>query len=392
MIQPAARAPEVRTPHPAGVAVEALDLARSRDRRRFIEVPRRLHRDAAQYVSPLIRDRMWFLDPARNPSAEGLEVQGFVAHRGRAEVGRVLAFVDPDRMGCDPQAPTGFFGCFDTPDDPGVALALLERARQWLRARGCAFVEGPVDLGLEHGGGIVVQGCEHLPVVGASWNPAWYDGLLQGAGLRPQRELLTWAWKLDDPEAAAGLLARAERARTRSAVHVRVADTRRLESELADWHALFNASQRDRPGFGPVRRQVFDALAYDLARFAVDDLIRFAEVDGRPVGVAVCVPDVNPLLSRSGRLLPLAWLRLHRRRWLVRRARLRWLSIHPDFRMQGVETVLLAEIAVAARRLGVRSIDVCWTGEGDHTVHHELRQVGARLQRRHRIYRGSTAA
>jgi len=392
MLQAASTGPESRSPRPAGVAVEAVDLHRRRDRRRFVEVPRRLHRRAAQYVSPLIRDRMWFLDPARNPSAAALQIQAFVAHQGGAEVGRVLAFIDPAQRGGDPRSSTGFIGCFDAPEDPDVALALLDRARRWLRSRGCVQLEGPVDLGLEHGGGVLVQGCERPPVVGTAWNPDWYDGLLRGAGLRPQRELLTWGWKLDEPEPGASLLSRAERVRTRLAVQVRVADTRRLESELAGWHALFNASQRDRSGCGSVPRPAFDALAYDLARIAVDDLIRFAEVDGRPVGVAVCVPDVNPLLSRSGRLLPLAWLRLHRRRWLVGRVRLRWLSIHPDFRMQGVETVLLAETAVAARRLGVRSIDVCWTGEGDHTVHHELRQVGARLERRHRIYRGSTAA
>ena len=335
---------------------------------------------------------MWFLDPARNPSAEGLEVQAFLAHKGGREVGRVLAFVDPDRVGREAGDPTGFFGCFDAPDDPDVSLALFDRARRWLRARGCARLEGPVDLGLEHGGGVLVKGCERAPVVGAAWNPGWYDGLLQEAGLQPDRELMSWGWALDDARSTAQLVDRAERTRVRARIRVRAIDTRRREAELPDWYAIFNASQRERRGCGPVRRRVFDALAYDLARLSVDDLLLVAEVDGRPVGLAVTVPDVNPLLSRSGRLFPLAWLRLHRQRARVTRARLRWLGVHPDFRMQGIETVLLAETAQAARRLGLRTIDVCWTGEDDHAVNHEIRQVGARLERRFRLYRGSTAA
>jgi GNAT superfamily N-acetyltransferase len=392
----AAASPEAATsaaahPRPAGVAVEALDLRRSRARRRFIEVARRLHAAQANYVSPIIRDRMWFLDPERNPTAEGLELQAFVAHRAGGEVGRLLAFVDPDRGSCGCEEPTGFFGFYDAADDPDVTRALLDRARRWLRARGCLHVEGPIDLGIEHGGGVLVQGNERPPVVGAAWNPPGYDALLQGAGLSPSRDLLSWGWQLDDAAATTHLLDRAQRTRGRARIRVRAADTQHLEAELADWHAIFNASQRDRGGCAPVRRRVFDALAYDLTRIALDDLILFAEVDGRPVGVAVTVPDVNPLLPRSGRLFPFTWLKLHRRRCAVTRGRMRWLSVHPDFRGQGVETVLLAETARAARGIGMRRIDVCWTGEDDHAVNREIRQLGARLDRRFRVYRGRTA-
>lgn len=383
----------------AGVGVEAVDLRRRADRRRFVEVARRVHAAQPLFVSPLIRDQMWFLDPDRNPSAEGLEIQAFVAHQARREVGRVIAFVDPERGSCGCDEPTGFFGFFDASPDPAVAAALFDRARRWLRARGCDHLEGPVDLGLEHGGGVLVQGCDRPPVVGAAWNPTYYAPLMASVGLVPSRELLSWGWPVGDGEAAARLADRAERlvdraARTgaRGRIRVRAADTRRLEAELSDWHDIFNASQRDRGGCAPVRRRVFDALAYDLTRVALDDLILFAEVDGRPAGVAVTVPDVNPLLSRSGRLFPFTWLRLHRRRAQVTRGRLRWLSVHPDFRMQGIETVLLAETARAARGLGLEAIDVCWTGEDDHAVNHEIRQVGARLDRRHRIYRGPTRA
>lgn len=390
-LPPAAAAP-VQGQRRGSVAVDALDLRQGRHRRRFVEVPRRLHRAEPHYVSPLIRDRMWFLDPARNPSAEGLDVQAFVARQGGREAGRVLAFVDPQRGGGGCGAPTGFFGFFDTSPDVAVAAALFDRARQWLRERGCEQMEGPIDLGLEHGGGVLVKGFDRPPVVGAAWNPPYYAALFEQVGLTPARDLLSWGWQVDDGESTGRLLDRAARTRARGQVRVRAADTRRLEGELEDWHTIFNASQRARGGCVPIRRRVFDALAYDLTRIALDGLILFAEVDGRPVGVAVTVPDVNPLLPRSGRLFPFTWLRLHRRRCQVDRGRMRWLSVHPEFRTQGIETVLLAETARAARSIGLRSIDVCWTGEDDHDVNHEIRQLGARLDRRFRLFRGATAA
>ena len=264
-----------RYPRPSGVGVEAVDLRRSRDRRRFVEVPRRLHREAAQYVSPLIRDRMWFLDPARNRRPRDWKSRP--SSRTRGGRSDACSLRRPDRS-VGGRHPTGFFGCFDAPDDPDVSLALFDRARRWLRARGCARLEGPVDLGLEHGGGVLVKGCERAPVVGAAWNPGWYDGLLQEAGLQPDRELMSWGWALDDARSTAQLVDRAERTRVRARIRVRAIDTRRLEAELPDWYAIFNASQRERRGCGPVRRRVFDALTC-LAQLSVDDLLLVAEVD-----------------------------------------------------------------------------------------------------------------
>jgi GNAT superfamily N-acetyltransferase len=369
-----------------GVAVEAVDLRAAGDRRRFIEVPRRLHGEDANFVSPVIRDQMWFLDPDRNPTLEELDVQGFLAHRAGRTFGWVVAFVGRDAPDC------GGFGLFDCADDPGAAGALLDAARRWLRRRGARHMVGPVDFRLAHGGGVLVQGFLRPPVVGAAYNPPYTAALLEASGLTPARDLLSWRWCLAgdaDRASAARLMDHAERARARSDVFVRPADMRRLEDELADWHALYNAALRDRSDRLPVSRRVFDAIAYDLSRLALDDLVLVAEVRGRPVGLAVTVPDINPLLPASGRLFPLAWIRLHRCRSTVRQARLRWLSVHPDFRMQGIETVLLAETARAARALGLEAIDVCWTGEDDHTLNHEIRRVGARLDRRYRLYEGA---
>lgn len=377
-----ARASPVRMA--AGVAVEAVDLRSPADRRRFIDVPRRLHHGDANYVSPIIRDRMWFLDPDRNPALAEVEAQAFLAHRSGRTVGRIAAFIEPSgRAG---------FGFFDCADDPAVAEALVDQARRWLRTRGRTRMVGPVDFGLVHGGGVLVHGFLRPPVVGAAYNPAYYEALLESAGLSPRKDLLSWRWCLSgaaDRATTARLFDHADRARERHELFVRPADMRRLEDELADWHAIFNASRRDRPGAEPVSRRVFDAIAYDLSRVAIDELVLVAEVRGRPVGLAVTLPDVNPLLPASGRLFPFGWLRLHRRRASVTQGRLRWLSVHPDFRMQGVETVLLAETARAARAIGLEAIDVCWTGEDEHTLNHEIRRVGARLDRRYRIYEGA---
>ena len=311
--------------------------------------------------------------------------------RGRQAVGRILAFTEHPtarHRGRD----VGFFGYFDCLDDAGAAQALVAHARRWLETEGCSHLEGPIDLRPALGGGVLVEGFARPPVVGAAHNGPHVARLLTGSGLTPLRELHSWVWSLAaGDEGTERLLARADRDLARGHVTLRHADLRCLDEELADWHYLFNASRQDRSGHVPLSRKVFDAIAYDLARVALDELLLFAVVDGRPVGVAVTLPDVNPILPSNGRLFPLAWLRLHQRRSRVRQARLQWIDVLPEYRLQGIEALLLAGTARAAQDMGLDAIEICWTDEHDHALNHEIRQVGARLERRARIYEGAVS-
>src|SRR5262249_31499149 len=101
----------------------------------FLEVVDYIYRDDPQYVRPLdimLKDQ---LSTKKNPCSEHGEGTTFPAYRNGWPVGRCTAQIDRlhlERYKDD----TGFFGFFDTIDDPEVAAALIEAAKRWLKDRG----------------------------------------------------------------------------------------------------------------------------------------------------------------------------------------------------------------------------------------------------------------
>jgi hypothetical protein len=106
-----------------------------RERKRFVKVPFRLHRDRPQWVAPLIFERMEFLDPGKEPLFPARRGELFVAERDGEPVGRISAQVD--RRWDEYQGGSdAMFGFFETAEDPEVARALIETASEWAGSKG----------------------------------------------------------------------------------------------------------------------------------------------------------------------------------------------------------------------------------------------------------------
>lgn len=380
----ATAAPQAEGP----LRVTRVELRRRADRRRFMAVPPALYAADPRFVPPLRRDSHFFLDPDRNPALEDIELIALIAERRGRPVGRVTVQIDRafDRAQGKGAAWFGFFEA----EDAAAAEALFAAAGGWLREQGALELFGPVSFSLDHVAGTLVSGFDRPPVFGTAYNPPTHGPLLEGLGFQPARELVGWRWDLRQGLADPRLLqvlSQAERLVERDGFTVRSACGRRREDDLVHWHALLNASRADQWGHSPLSHRSLAAFAYDLGRVAIDDLLLFVEHEGRPVGCAISLPDVTPLLPRDGRLLPTAWLRLLVGCPHSTTLRLQNIAVLPDYRMRSLELLLLAETARRALARGVRVIDVSWTGEEAHALHHALRRVGARRDRSWNLYR-----
>src|SRR5690606_27868289 len=122
----------------------------------FLNVVDYVYRDDPHYVRPLDMEMKQRLS-RKNPFFEHAEGALFTAHRNNYCVGRISAQIDHAHLARH-QDEAGFFGFFDTVDDPEVAEALLERARAWVADRGMKRLRGPLSLSLWDEAGCLVDG------------------------------------------------------------------------------------------------------------------------------------------------------------------------------------------------------------------------------------------
>ena len=324
----------------APVAIDVVDFRRRSDRRRFLDVAAPIYRDDPHYVEALRGERLRFLDPAANPGLAELEIHALVARRGGRDVGRVTAHLDRayDRHH---GTRTGWFGFFESIDDPTVAHALLGAAVRWAAARGATELIGPTSFTTNHECGLLVENFARRPMLGTTYNPAYYEDLLTGFGFRKVRDLLGWWVDLTtgfDDASRRRIGSFVERLKARAGIAVRHAEKRRFHEE---WPHM-----------------------YEIYRHAWCD----------------------------GRLFPFGWLRLAVGLRRVRQARLVLLGVLPGYRKRGLESLLCMETALRARQLGFVGGEASWTLEDNVLINRAIESMGGRRDRTWRLYAMATAA
>jgi len=358
---------------------------------RFIRVPWYIHREhqpTMHWVPPLLKERRDFLDAAKNPFFEHAAAAFWLARSAGRDVGRIAAIDDADYERAWGQH-VGYFGMFESPDDPHVAAALTDRACAWLKERGCDRVIGPLDFSTHYMCGVQMDRFDQDPGMNMPYNPPYYAALLEGCGFEKAKDF--WQWHYDVltpvPERIVRL---AERIRTRNRIRVRSIDFRNWEAEVSRTREIYNEAWRRNWGFVPVRESEFQHIARDLRLVLHPSLALMAEVDGNPVAVALTIMNVNPIFKKvDGKLFPTGALRLlwHLKvRRSIDSGRLIVLGIRDGYRGRGVDSLLFLETHRAAERLGWRSGEVGWTLEDNTLVNRALAAMGATRNGTYRIF------
>jgi GNAT superfamily N-acetyltransferase len=217
------------------------------------------------------------------------------------------------------------------------------------------------------------------------YNPSYYPTLLERAGLRPVRELLSY--ELDVPPALPEAISRVVNAASGRGVRVRSLDPSRLSAEAEAFRSIYNAAWSKNWGFVPMSESEAAWMASHLRPVLVPELALVAEWDGRPVGLFLCLPDLNPALRLlRGRVTPLGLLRFLLRRRGADELRVILLGVLPQFRRRGIEALLLQEAFGAIRRLGYRRAELGWIDEENAVTRRAAERWGARVVKRYRMY------
>ncbi|MGH7965476.1 MAG: GNAT family N-acetyltransferase, partial [Candidatus Binatia bacterium] len=355
-----------------------------RDLFRFLKLPWQLYRDDPVWVPPLLHDLKRLLDPRSHPFHQHAEVQYFLARRGEEIVGRIAAIVNHQYVTFHNQA-IGFFGFFESVNDPAVATELLTTVERWLAERGMKQIHGPMNFSTNEECGLLVDGFQHRPMVMMPYNPPYYAQLLEAAGYTKAKDLL--AYLLDDPQPPERLVHGVSRLQQVREVTIRQINPRRFAEEVDLIRAIYTSAWERNWGFIPMTKEETSDLASQFRRVADPNLCLIAEVKGEPVGFALALPDYNQVLRHmNGRLLPFGLLKLLWYRRKINAARVLTLGLKPGFRRMGIDAMLYLCLWQEAPKNGYPTVECSWILEDNWAMRRGLERMGARLYKTYRIY------
>ena len=246
-----------------------------RDLKKFVKVPFAVHKDHAEWVPPLILDRMQFLNRSKNPYFDHAEVELFIAERDGVPVGRISAQIDERwdeyRGGND-----GQFGFFETIDDAEVANALLDTGCEWLAGKGREKVYGPMDFTTNDEIGIQIEGFDVKPVILENCHQPYFQTLVEGNGFTKAMDLLMW--HLEMGKLAKGLefhpaiMEAAQKSLDDEGITIRKMRRKDLPTEMAKFHEVYNEAWGDNWGFVPITKEEVEFHAQALKLVLDEDL------------------------------------------------------------------------------------------------------------------------
>jgi hypothetical protein len=374
------------------VPLQIIPADSRRDVSRFIDVPWRLfdRRTYPAWVPPLRLSVKDAIDDRKNPFYENASRQLFLAIRDGKLVGRIAA-IENRAHNRFHQDRVGFFGFFESVDDPAVAGALFDAAEAWLKARGLDTMRGPMNPSTNQECGLLIEGFDAHPVFMTNWNPPYFVPLMDGAGFVKAKDLYGYWFSVSGPDRVPlppRFEALARRAVTESGVTFRDIDISRFHEEVDVLWEIYNSAWEKNWGFVPMTRAEFVHTAKDLKPLVDPRLAFVAEVNGKPAGVMVNLLDYShaQVAIGNGRLFPFGFLKLLTAKRTLKSGRMMVLGIKAEHRTRSILPLFIHELVRRAEMMNAVGGEASWILEDNLQMVRTMELIKAPLYRKWRIY------
>jgi hypothetical protein len=353
--------------------------------KQFIELPYSLYRNDPYWIPPLRIAVKELLDRSKHPFYANAEVEFFLARRNGRVVGRIAAILDKAHNKFHNEK-AGFFGFYESPDDPEIARTLLTRARDWVVQRGAEFIRGPVNPSTNYECGMLVEGFESSPMIMMPYNPPYYSKLMEQAGLRKVKDLLAYV-STPDGIKAEQIDRIADRAEKSKRFRIRPIDMKKFDTEVAGVWDVYSRAWSRNWGFIPMSREEFFAMGKEMKQILKPEMVLIGEVGDQMAGFALALPDINQALKPAGgRLFPTGLVKILYYQRLIKNCRVLALGVVEEFRTAGVAAGFYATLVRNSRRLGYNDCEMSWILEDNVLMNRSLAAMGARRYKTYRIY------
>lgn len=344
-------------------ALKVCELENRQDWREFSKLKEQIYSSLNVQEEPWEESRkLRFLsqhDPHR-------QIKAFLAYRHEQAVGRIAAIVDQRHR---PQN-EGFFGFFECIEDLEAAQALLSTAAQTLKSWGKHAMIGPISASTNEKVGIMIEGFGTLPHPNLTYNPPYYQNLLEASGLVKAMGLLSYLWTKDLP--LPGRLSTIQaRALERYSVTVHFPAKGNINEEATILQEVYNESLNNNWGFVPLTFEEARGVILEYRFSPHPDLLFRLDVEGEPAGICLLQLNPRPELKKSDP-----------------RIRAAVMGLRPKFRKKGLSTVLILKAIELALEQGYEQAEVSLIMENNLTVRSLIENtLGCPVLHRYQVYR-----
>ena len=359
-----------------------------RQLRQFIRLPWSIYSNDPVWVPPLLLERKEHLSP-RNPYFDHARYQSWVAYRDGNAVGRISAQIDQLHLDLH-QENEGFFGMIEAEDNAETFAALFKTAEAWLSSHGMRHILGPYNLSVNQEMGLLVDGFNTPAFFMMGHARPYYAVRIEENGYQKEKDVFAY---LLDAHFTAPRAMQAIVKRTRKRVTIRSFRKSNFDEDLKIIEDIFNDAWSQNWGFIPFSEAEFKQLGKDFKLLLDFEMVKIAEVDGRPAAFIVVMPNINEAIrDLNGRLFPFGWLKLL---WRLKvrypqTVRLPLMGVrqqyHDSLLAAAMVFMMIESLKAPAYKHGIKESELSWILEDNKGMNDIIESLGGKNYKRYRIY------
>jgi hypothetical protein len=275
-------------------------------------------------------------------------------------------------------------------DNAETFAALFKTAEAWLHSHGMRRILGPYNLSINQEMGLLVDGFNTPAFFMMGHARPYYAVRIEENGYQKEKDV--FAYLLDshftEPRAMQAIVKR-----TRKRVTIRSFRKSNFDEDLKIIEDIFNDAWSQNWGFIPFSEAEFKQLGKDFKLLLDFEMVKIAEVDGRPTAFIVVMPNINEAIrDLNGRLFPFGWLKLL---WRLKvrypqTVRLPLMGVrqqyHDSLLAAALVFMMIQALKAPAYKHGIKESELSWILEDNQGMNDILESLGGKNYKRYRIY------
>jgi hypothetical protein len=357
----------------------------------FIVANPLLNQHNPAYIRPLNNEVKDVFNISKNKNFKYGTAIRWVLKNNNTIIGRIAAFTNSKYINKGTDFTVGCMGYFDCINNQDAANILLHAAKNWLQAQGCEAMDGPVNFGdRDKWWGLMVEGFEKPPMYGMSFNPAYYQPLLENFGFKNYYNQYYYRMLVSDelPERFTERHAKFKAKPEYTAKHVNLKD---INKYAADFATVYNGAWAQHGENKEITVEQVQKLFAKLKPVMDERLVWFAYYKTEPIAMFINIPDLNEYFKHfNGKLGIIEKLRLF---WMKKTGYCKRLTglafgVVPKFQALGIDSFMIKECSLLIKdKDWYREYEMGWAGDWNPKMLNIYKSLGGKQSRQMVTYR-----
>ena len=357
-----------------------------KDKRTFIYLPSKIHKDNSQWLPPIYSDEWLLFDEKNNKSYRYADTVLYLAWRDNKPVGRIMGIINK-RYNEIHNEQNGRFCFMESYEDQEVVHALITRVEEWAKERGMVKLVGPLGFSDKDPQGLQIEGFEYQKFIVCPTNERYLPEMIQKEGYSKEEDLVNYLAKVpaELPEVYQKILSRVTQNNGYKVVEFH--SKREFNNYIIPVLDLMNQTFAEIYGFVPLEDNEKKEMASRYMMILNPKFVKVVEAPDGVVGFAIGIPDISEAIRKSGgRLFPLGILRILIALRTSKKLLMLLGGVRKDYRNKGLDVLMAVKMLQACMDHKMELIDLHLILEKNTRMRAECERIGGRVIKRFRIF------